>query len=114
MPSLTRRLAASALWTAGCVGAALMVPGVAEAATGLAEAGSLGQVISNLRSVIVGLLVGLATLFATIGGVRYILAAGEPGEVEAAKRSLRYAAVGYAIAVLAPVLVQLLQQVVGA
>ncbi|WP_246442056.1 pilin [Thermomonospora cellulosilytica] len=71
------------------------------------------QVIENLRDVLVGLLVGLATLFATIGGVRYILAGGDPGEVEAAKRTLRYAAIGYGIAVLAPVLVQLLQKVVG-
>ncbi|MBA9003088.1 hypothetical protein HNR21_001970 [Actinomadura cellulosilytica] len=74
---------------------------------------SLEQVIENLRDVLVGLLVGLATLFATIGGVRYILAGGDPGEVEAAKRTLRYAAIGYGIAVLAPVLVQLLQKVVG-
>ncbi|WP_262403247.1 pilin, partial [Actinomadura sp. CNU-125] len=73
----------------------------------------LDQVIDNLRTVIVGLLVGLATLFATIGGVRYILAGGDPGEVEAAKKTLRYAAIGYAIAVLAPVLVELLQKVVG-
>lgn len=90
-----------------------MVPGVAEAATGLAEAASLGQVISNLRTVIVGSLGALATLFGTIGGLRYILAAGEPGEVEAAKRCLRYAAIGYAIAVLAPILMQILQRVVG-
>ncbi|WP_218010494.1 pilin [Actinomadura chibensis] len=92
---------------------ALLVPGVAEASTSLAAASSLGEVIQNLRNVIVGLLVGLATLFATIGGVRYILAGGDPGEVEAAKKTLRYAAIGYSVAVLAPVLVKLLQSIVG-
>jgi hypothetical protein len=56
----------------------------------------------------------LATLFATIGGVRYILAGGDPGEVEAAKKTLRYAAVEYAVAVLAPLLVKILQGIVGA
>ncbi|GGU89657.1 hypothetical protein GCM10010182_00010 [Actinomadura cremea] len=108
-----RLTTASGLWTGGCALTALLVPGVADASTSLAAAESLDEVIDNLRTVIVGLLVGLATLFATIGGVRYILAGGDPGEVEAAKKTLRYAAIGYAIAVLAPVLVNLLQQVVG-
>lgn len=113
--SLTRRLLATAVWTAGCVAAAaLTAPGIAEASTRLLAAASLEQVITNLRNVIVGLLVGLATLFATIGGVRYILAGGDPGEVEAAKKTLRYAALGYGVAVLAPVLVRLLRQIVGA
>jgi len=101
------------LWTAGCAATCLVVPTVAEASTLLAEAQSLSQVITNLRNVLVGLLVGLATLFATIGGVRYILAGGDPGEVEAAKRTVRYAAIGYSVAVLAPVLVKLLQSIVG-
>ncbi|OLT20700.1 hypothetical protein BJF79_47170 [Actinomadura sp. CNU-125] len=112
-PGRVRLVTASVLWSAGCALTALLVPGVADASTSLAAAESLDQVIDNLRTVIVGLLVGLATLFATIGGVRYILAGGDPGEVEAAKKTLRYAAIGYAIAVLAPVLVELLQKVVG-
>ncbi|MFV2216609.1 pilin [Actinomadura sp. LOL_016] len=112
-PGRVQLVASSVLWTAGCALTALLVPGVADASTSLAAAESLDQVIDNLRTVIVGLLVGLATLFATIGGVRYILAGGDPGEVEAAKKTLRYAAIGYAIAVLAPVLVELLQKVVG-
>jgi len=107
-------VAASLVWTAGCVMSALLVPGVAEASTNLAAASSLDEVINNLRDVIVGLLVGLATLFATIGGVRYMLAGGDPGEVEAAKKTLRYAAIGYSVAVLAPLLVKILQGIVGA
>lgn len=113
MPGRARLVVASVLWTGGCALTALLVPGVADASTSLAAAESLDEVIDNLRNVLVGLLVGLATLFATIGGVRYILAGGDPGEVEAAKKTLRYAAIGYAVAVLAPVLVKLLQQVVG-
>ncbi|MFG2247079.1 pilin [Spirillospora sp. NPDC048823] len=73
----------------------------------------LQEVISNLRNVIVGLLVALATLFATIGGVRYLLAGGDPGEAEAGKRTLRNAAIGYGIAALAPILVQILKYIVG-
>ncbi|WP_202126124.1 pilin [Actinomadura physcomitrii] len=107
-------MAASLVWTAGCVMTAPLVPGVADASTHLTAAASLGEVITNLRNVIVGLLVGLATLFATIGGVRYMLAAGDPGEVEAAKKTLRYAAIGYSVAILAPLLVKMLQSIVGA
>nr|WP_234392226.1 pilin [Streptomyces sp. WM6378] len=71
-------------------------------------------VINNLRNWIVGLLTGLATLFLTFGGLRYLMAGGDPGEVEAAKRALKAAAIGYGLAILAPVLVTVLQGIVGA
>ncbi|MFD7706992.1 pilin [Streptomyces sp. NPDC059786] len=71
-------------------------------------------VINNLRDWIVGLLAGLATLFLTFGGLRYLMAGGDPGEVEAAKRALKAAATGYGLAILAPVIVTVLQGIVGA
>ncbi|MGW3956990.1 pilin [Streptomyces sp. NPDC004752] len=71
-------------------------------------------VITNLRNWIVGLLAGLATLFLTFGGLRYLMAGGDPGEVEAAKRALKAAATGYGLAILAPVIVTVLQGIVGA
>ena len=97
------------------VGAPLLVTTPASAATLLVAAppGSLDEVIANLRNVLIGLLVGLATLFLTIGGVRYLAADGDPGEVERAKKALRNAAIGYGLAMLAPVIVTLLQSLVG-
>ncbi len=71
-------------------------------------------VITNLRNWIVGLLAGLATLFLTFGGLRYLMAGGDPGEVEAAKRALKAAAIGYGLAILAPVIVTVLKGIVGA
>jgi hypothetical protein len=71
-------------------------------------------VIKNLRNWIVGMLAGLATLFLTFGGLRYLMAGGDPGEVEAAKRAVRAAAIGYGLAILAPVLVSALKGIVGA
>lgn len=71
-------------------------------------------VINNLRTWIVGLLAGLATLFLTFGGLRYLMAGGDPGEVESAKRALKAAAIGYGLAVMSPVLVTVLQGIVGA
>lgn len=73
---------------------------------------SIPQVISNLRNWIIGISAGLATLFLTLGGARYLMAAGDPGEVEAAKRALKAAAIGYGIAVLAPVITNVLKGIV--
>ncbi|MBF6556356.1 MAG: hypothetical protein IVW52_09320 [Acidimicrobiales bacterium] len=74
---------------------------------------SLDTVLTNVRNWIMGLLALLATVYLTVGGVRYVMSAGDPGEVEAAKRAFRSAAAGYALAALAPVLVQILRGIVG-
>jgi hypothetical protein len=91
--------------------AALAIPGLA--AGHLLAAASIGQVISNTTVWIVGILAGLATLFLTIGGVRYLMAGGDPAEVEKAKTALRSAAIGYGLAILAPVIVTVLKSLVG-
>jgi hypothetical protein len=93
--------------------AVLLLVWVAPPAAAQTADPTLGQVIDRLRAVLVGLLVGLATLLLTVGGVRYLLAGGDPGQVEKAKITLRSAAIGYGLAVLAPVLVRLLRYVVG-
>ncbi|HET8892906.1 MAG TPA: pilin [Gaiellaceae bacterium] len=79
----------------------------------LAAASDLNQVIDNLRVWITGLLAALATLLLMVGGVRYLLAAGDPGSHERAKSSIRAALIGYALALLAPVLVSIVQRIVG-
>ena len=77
------------------------------------SAPSLSGVIDNLRNWIVGILAGVATLFLTIGGLRYLTAGGDPGQVEKAKTALKSAAIGYALAILAPLLVSILASIVG-
>jgi hypothetical protein len=76
-------------------------------------ADSIGQVLSNTTLWLVGILAGLATLFLTLGGVRYLMANGDPAEVEKAKTALRSAAIGYGLAILAPVIVTVLKSLVG-
>jgi hypothetical protein len=76
-------------------------------------AASIAQVISNLTAWIVGILAGVATLFLTVGGLRYLMAGGDPGEVEKAKTALKSAAIGYGLAILAPVIVTVLKSLVG-
>lgn len=97
---------------ASCVTAVLA--GVAPAADGPVAVNDLPTVIQNLTNEIVALLAGLATLFLTIGGVLYLFAAGDPEQVSKAKNALKSAAIGYGLAVLAPVLIDLLKRVVGA
>ena len=76
-------------------------------------ADSISQVLNNTTLWIVGILAGLATLFLTLGGVRYLMASGDPAEVEKAKTALKSAAIGYALAILAPVIVTVLKSLVG-
>jgi hypothetical protein len=103
-----RRLAGAGALTVVLV-ALLATPALAQAADP-----TLSGVIDRLRNLLVGLLAGLATLFLTVGGVRYLFAGGDPGQVEKAKVTLRSAAIGYALAALATPLVGLLKYVVGA
>jgi hypothetical protein len=108
-PVTTTLLAITA--TAAAVLAATAPPAAAApAAAAVAAAGvtNLGQVISNITLWLGGLLGGLATLLATVGGVRYLIANGDPGEVMKAKETLKYAGIGYGVAILAPVLLVIL------
>ncbi len=75
---------------------------------------SLQEVIDGLTGWIVGILAAVATLFLTIGGVRYLMAGGDPSEVERAKGSLKSAGIGYALALLAPVILTALKGILGA
>ncbi|MFD3596410.1 pilin [Nocardia sp. NPDC058658] len=79
----------------------------------LAVAGSFEEVLNNLRNWLVGILAALATVCLTIGGVRYLVGAGDPSEIEKAKLALKGAAIGYGLAVLAPVVVEVLKSIVG-
>ena len=115
----TRRALVLLLACLGCIGALfLTLAAPAAAATDhvvLAVTGppSLTGVIDALRNWLVGLLAAVATLFLTIGGLRYLTAGGDPVQVERAKTALKSAAIGYALAALAPLLVSILTSVVG-
>ncbi|WP_280381799.1 pilin [Nocardia wallacei] len=75
---------------------------------------SFDQVIDNARNWLVGILAGLATVFLTVAGVRYVVGSGDPAEIEKSKSALRAACLGYVLAMLAPVVVSVLKSIVGA
>jgi hypothetical protein len=101
---------AGVLAVTAIVTAAAAAPALAAAPPGPHD---LPTIVHNLTVWIVGILAGVATLFLTVGGVRYLMAGGDPAEVERAKSALKSAAFGYALAVLAPVLLQVVQSIVG-
>ena len=68
-------------------------------------ADSIDQVANNIRTWLVGILVAVATLFLTVGGLRLMWANGDPGEAEKGKAALKSAAIGYALALLSPLIV---------
>ncbi len=107
-PGTARRLAAIVALTAALL---VVLASPAYAAGGGTQ--TLSGLISNLTTWIVGILAGVATLFLTIGGLRYLTAGGDPGQVEKAKTALKSAAVGYLLAVLAPLIVSILASLVG-
>lgn len=109
-PRRPRKVLRRVAWGGAIVAVGLLVAAPpAAAATGP----SLNGVISNLTNWIVGILAGVATLFLTIGGLRYLTAGGDPGQVEKAKIALKSAAVGYALAILAPLLVSIVTSIVS-
>ena len=73
----------------------------------------LPTVVNNATKWLVGILAVLATFFLTLGGARYLTAGGDPSEVERAKSSLRSAGIGYALALLAPVILNVLKSILG-
>ncbi|MFF0458505.1 pilin [Nocardia africana] len=114
-PRSSRRLAVTVAIAAGSV---IIVVCAAAAPAGaspvvLAVAGSLNEVCDRLRNWLVAILATIATTYLTVGGVRYVLSGGDAGEVERAKSAVRSAMIGYALAILAPVVVNVLKSLVG-
>ena len=72
---------------------------------------SIDQVVDNVRLWLLGILASWATLCLTVAFFRYT--SGEAEEVEKGKRGFRSAAIGYAGAVLAPLLVTIVDEWVG-
>jgi hypothetical protein len=87
---------------------ALLAPFPADAA-----AADLTSVIESIRNWVAGVLAALATLFLTVGGVRYLIAGGNPRAVEEGKAAIRSALMGYALAALAPMFVDILRRVLS-
>jgi hypothetical protein len=106
VPLLGCTLAAAAILLSGSAAHAETVQYVA-----LAQ--SVDQVLSNIRTWIMGILAGVALVFLTIGGLRYLMGANDPGEIEKAKGAFKASGIGFGLAALAPLVVEILKTIVG-
>lgn len=79
----------------------------------LAAPKNIDDVIESITGWIMGILAVVATMFLVIGGLRYMAAGGDPAQVEQAKGNFKSALIGYALAVLAPVVLTVLQGILG-
>lgn len=78
---------------------------------GLAEVVSI---LEAVRNALVAVLTALAIAALTYAGIRYLIAAGDPGGIEKAKTAAKSAVVGLGLALLAPVLVAIVKGLIGA
>jgi uncharacterized membrane protein len=68
--------------------------------------------LNRIRNWIMGLAGLFAVIMATIAGIRY-MASSDPAQTEKAKAALRAAAVGLGLVLFAPVLIEILEYMVG-
>lgn len=106
--------ACTVLIVAGLVGEAPAAHAAGPPTTpNLQLAGNVQQVFTNIRNWLMGILSGLATVFLTLGGLRYLIGAGEPEEIHKAKTAFKAAGIGFGLAALAPLVVDILQSLVA-
>ncbi|GAA5200751.1 hypothetical protein GCM10023322_79290 [Rugosimonospora acidiphila] len=114
--SLAARRVARAVAYAVPAVLALAVPSVAYADTGEAvvvAANDLPTVVANLQAWVMGILAAVATLFLVLGGVFRVTAGGDPSQVDRANGYFKNALIGYGLAVLAPILLEVVKGIVG-
>ncbi|MCH7229914.1 pilin [Glycomyces sp. L485] len=117
-PGRWRRFAArpATVWGARLALAGALVAGLVavDAAPALAQTTTetVTSMLNRIRNWIMGLAGLFAVIMATIAGIRY-MASSDPAQTEKAKSALRAAAVGLGLVLFAPVLIEILEYMVG-
>jgi hypothetical protein len=113
-PHVRTTIRRAATVAAATIPVLLLAAGPASAADSIPLAvNDLPTVISNLTAWITGIIAAVATLFLTIGGAQYLMAGGDPAQAERAKGSLKSAGIGYALTLLAPIILTILKNILG-
>jgi type IV secretion system pilin len=71
------------------------------------------SIINSIKNALIAVLSALAIAALTYAGIRYALAGRDPAEVEKAKGAVKAALIGLGLALLAPVLVEIVKQITG-
>lgn len=82
----------------------------------LAQADGMGRIVEildGLRNALVAVLITLSIVALTYAGIRYVVAGGDTAGVEKAKGAAKSALIGLALALLAPVVVEIVKRIIG-
>ncbi len=74
---------------------------------------SIDEVLTSLLSALSGLVVTLAIVFIVLGGILYMMSAGDPGMIKRAKDCWLYSVIGLAIVIAAPTFLKQIQIILG-
>ena len=75
--------------------------------------GAIVDVLNRLRETLMLVIGSLSLVMLTVGGIRYVTAGGDSDGVWRAKQTVKHALIGLALAVLAPVLIQVMKSILG-
>lgn len=73
----------------------------------------IGGIFNNIFLLFIALVGGLAVIFIVIGGIRYIMAGGDPKSTDSARNQITGALIGLVIALLAVVIVNIVGNFFG-
>jgi hypothetical protein len=74
---------------------------------------SIDQVLTSLLTALSGLVVTLAVIFIVLGGILYMMSAGDPGMIKRAKDCWLFSLIGLAIVVAAPTFLKQVIEILG-
>ena len=74
---------------------------------------TLPQVITHATKWLLGIMGVLSVFFLTLAGTLYMSAGGDPSSAERAKQTLKNVCIGYSLAILAPVILIVLNGILG-
>ena len=75
--------------------------------------GSITDILNRVRDMLMLVIGSLSLVMLTVGGIRYVTAGGDKDGVNGAKQTVKHALLGLAVAILAPVLIQIIKTILG-
>ena len=75
--------------------------------------GSIVEILNRVRDMLMLVIGSLSLVMLTVGGIRYVTAGGDKDGIHGAKQTVKHALLGLGVAILAPVLIQIIKTILG-
>jgi len=75
--------------------------------------GSINDILNRLRDMLMLVIGSLSLVMLTVGGIQYVTAGGDGEGIHRAKSTVKHALLGLAVAILAPVFIQIIKTILG-